>query len=54
MKSADRVELMGMLGLFGAIVSAIQMYPYSITIAVKQNLVKHNSETSGPYASGYM
>ena len=27
-KNADRVELMAMLGLFGAIVSAIQMYPW--------------------------
>nr|CAN71235.1 hypothetical protein VITISV_014865 [Vitis vinifera] len=26
-KSADRVELMALLGSFGAIVSAIQMYP---------------------------
>lgn len=26
-KSADRVELMAMLGLFGAIISACQMYP---------------------------
>jgi len=26
-KNADRVELMAMLGLFGAIFSAIQMYP---------------------------
>lgn len=26
-KSADRVELMAFLGLFGAIVSACQMYP---------------------------
>lgn len=26
-KNADRVELMAMLGTFGAIVSAIQMYP---------------------------
>lgn len=29
-KSADRVELMAMLGLFGAIVSACQMYPCSV------------------------
>lgn len=27
-KNADRVELMAMLGTFGAIVSAIQMYPW--------------------------
>lgn len=27
MKNADRVELMSLLGFFGAIVSAIQMYP---------------------------
>lgn len=26
-KNADRVELMSMLGFFGAIISAIQMYP---------------------------
>jgi len=26
-KSADRVELMAMLGLSGGIISAIQMYP---------------------------
>lgn len=26
-KSADRVELMAMLGYFGAIISACQMYP---------------------------
>lgn len=26
-KSADRVELMAMLGIFGAIISAFQMYP---------------------------
>lgn len=26
-KSADRVELMAMLGIFGAIISACQMYP---------------------------
>lgn len=26
-KNADRVELMAMLGLFGAIISAVQMYP---------------------------
>lgn len=26
-KNADRVELMAMLGIFGGIVSAIQMYP---------------------------
>jgi len=26
-KNADRVELMAMLGLFGGIISAIQMYP---------------------------
>ena len=28
-KNADRVELMAMLGLFGGIVSAIQMYPWN-------------------------
>lgn len=27
-KEGDRIELMAMLGLFGAIVSACQMYPY--------------------------
>ena len=27
MKTADRIELMAMLGLFGAIISGIQMYP---------------------------
>lgn len=27
-KNADRVELMSMLGFFGAIISAIQMYPW--------------------------
>lgn len=26
-KSGDRIELMAMLGLFGAVVSACQMYP---------------------------
>jgi hypothetical protein len=31
-KSADRVELMAMLGLFGAIISAIQMYPWFFII----------------------
>lgn len=29
MKNADRVELMSLLGFFGAIISAIQMYPLS-------------------------
>lgn len=28
-KNADRVELMAMLGIFGGIISAIQMYPWS-------------------------
>lgn len=28
-KAADRIELMAMLGAFGAIVSACQMYPSS-------------------------
>lgn len=28
-KNADRVELMAMLGIFGGIVSAIQMYPWN-------------------------
>ena len=27
MKNADRVELMSFVGLFGAIIGAIQMYP---------------------------
>jgi len=29
-KKSNRVELMAMLGLFGAIVSAIQMYPWEL------------------------
>lgn len=29
MKSADMIELMSFLGLFGAIIAAIQMYPSS-------------------------
>jgi len=28
-KKSNRVELMAMLGLFGAIVSGIQMYPWN-------------------------
>lgn len=31
-KNADRVELMSMLGLFGAFVSAIQMYPLVLDV----------------------
>lgn len=27
-KAADRIELMAMLGAFGAIISACQMYPF--------------------------
>lgn len=27
-KKGDRVELMAMLGIFGAVISAIQMYPW--------------------------
>jgi solute carrier family 35 protein F1/2 len=29
-KKSNRLELMAMLGLFGAIVSAIQMYPWEL------------------------
>lgn len=43
-KNADRVELMAMLGLFGAIVSAIQMYPqyiYKIFEDVCPHVISH-------------
>lgn len=30
-KNADRIELMSFLGLFGAIISAIQMYPFNFS-----------------------
>lgn len=33
-KNADRVELMAMLGFFGAIVSAIQMYPLVLDLGI--------------------
>ncbi|KAL0392507.1 UNVERIFIED_CONTAM: Solute carrier family 35 member F1 [Sesamum radiatum] len=33
-KSADRIELMAFLGIFGAIVSAIQMYPFLYTSTI--------------------
>lgn len=36
-KSADRVELMAFLGFFGAIISAIQMYPFSHAFTVSSS-----------------
>lgn len=32
-KKSNRVELMAMLGLFGALISAIQMYPLKVALA---------------------
>jgi Solute carrier family 35 len=33
-KKGDRIEVMAMLGVFGAIISAIQMYPSIVNLSV--------------------
>ncbi|KAK8663397.1 hypothetical protein V6N13_083218 [Hibiscus sabdariffa] len=41
-KNADRVELMSFLGLFGAIISAIQMYPWFLSLVLLNSMTPNH------------
>lgn len=51
-KNGDRVELMAMLGIFGGVVSGIQMYPWLFDLG-KQPLQLNSIQSHSVYVTGF-